>query len=188
MTGRRIHILGASGAGVSTLGRLLANRLDSQCFDTDDFYWEPTDPPFKRRRAPEARLALMEALFLARADWILAGPFVGWGDALVPRLTHVVFLSMAPEARLERLARREIRRLGPRAMPGGDRAAHVQGFLDYAACYDDPSFDGRSRVQQESWLSRLPGRVPVIRLDGSLMPGTLVDLAAAALDAGQAAD
>jgi hypothetical protein len=76
---RRIHVLGASGAGTSTLARGLASALDSQAFDTDDFYWTPTDPPFTEKRPVAERLALMEALFLPRRDWVLSGSFTSWG-------------------------------------------------------------------------------------------------------------
>jgi Shikimate kinase len=41
----RIHILGASGSGTTTLGRALAERLQYPHFDTDDSFWVPTDPP-----------------------------------------------------------------------------------------------------------------------------------------------
>ena len=43
----RIHITGASGFGVSTLGGALAARLGCAHLDTDDFYWLPTDPPYR---------------------------------------------------------------------------------------------------------------------------------------------
>ena len=75
---RRIHITGASGTGTSTLARVLAGRLETQAFDTDDFFWRPTDPPFQARRPVADRLALMQDVFLPRADWVLAGSFSGW--------------------------------------------------------------------------------------------------------------
>ncbi|MCE8472734.1 adenylate kinase, partial [Rhodovulum sulfidophilum] len=90
----RIHITGASGVGCSTLARGLAIRLASQCFDTDDFYWHPSDPPFTRKRRPEERLALMKEVFLPRPDWILAGSLLGWCDPLAPWFSHVVFLTL----------------------------------------------------------------------------------------------
>jgi cytidylate kinase len=40
----KLHILGASGSGVSTLGRELATRLNVPYFDADDFYWEKSYP------------------------------------------------------------------------------------------------------------------------------------------------
>ena len=39
---QRIHILGASGSGTTTLGRALAERLQCRHFDTDDYFWLPT--------------------------------------------------------------------------------------------------------------------------------------------------
>jgi adenylate kinase family enzyme len=42
---RRIHITGASGAGVTTLGRASANALAIPHHDTDDYFWQPTRPP-----------------------------------------------------------------------------------------------------------------------------------------------
>lgn len=129
---RRIHILGASGAGTSTLARNLANRLATQAFDSDDFYWVPTEPPFREARPPDERLALMRAVFLPRSDWILAGQFLSWGHEIVPRLTHVIFLSMETEPRLARLAAREQRRYGDEIAPGGPRERHFQAFMDWA--------------------------------------------------------
>ena len=43
---RRIHILGASGSGTTALGQALAEHLRCPHFDTDDYFWLPTDPPY----------------------------------------------------------------------------------------------------------------------------------------------
>jgi predicted kinase len=37
VTARRLHLLGASGSGTTTLGRALAQRLGCPHFDTDDW-------------------------------------------------------------------------------------------------------------------------------------------------------
>ncbi|MDJ0630096.1 MAG: adenylate kinase [Rhodobacter sp.] len=175
---RRIHILGASGTGTSTLARGLASALGSQAFDTDDFYWLPTDPPFTDKRPAADRLALMETMFLPRSDWLLSGSMTRWGDPVIPRLTHVIFLTMAAGPRLARLRRRERQRYGALIRAGGTRAGAFKGFLDWAMAYDDPDFAGRSRHQHEAWLFELT--CPVIRLDAAMPPE---DLLAAALDA-----
>ena len=52
MPTRRIHIMGASGAGVTTLGRALADTLGLPHHDTDDYYWRPTDPPYPGNAQP----------------------------------------------------------------------------------------------------------------------------------------
>lgn len=184
MPGRRIHILGASGSGTSSLARGLAGALGSQMFDCDDFYWMPTDPPFQDKRPIDEREALMQALFLPRADWVLSGSFTSWGSAITPRLTHVIFLSVPAGMRLARLRKRERRRYGGRIEPGGDLITQHRAFLDWAMSYDDPGFTGRSRHVHESWLKEL--EVPVIRLDASLQPGQLLDQAVAALDPARA--
>jgi len=178
--GRRIHILGASGSGTSTLARVLATRLASQAFDADDFFWHPTDPPFRTKRPREERLALMQALFLPRSDWVLAGSIAGWGDPVIPRLTHVVYLSLAPEARVIRLRRRERKRLGRAIRPGGAQEQAHRAFLEYAMSYDSPDFAGRNRREHELWMADLA--CPVIRLDAAPPPETLADQVIEALD------
>jgi adenylate kinase family enzyme len=50
MKSRRIHIMGASGAGVTSLGRALADTLAIPHHDTDDYFWQPTTPPYRDRR------------------------------------------------------------------------------------------------------------------------------------------
>mgnify|MGYP007077457594 CR=1 FL=1 len=42
------------------IGAAVAARLDIPHHDTDDFYWEPTDPPYRTARPVAERLALLE--------------------------------------------------------------------------------------------------------------------------------
>lgn len=42
----RLHILGPSGAGVTTLGRAIANAWSVPHADSDDYFWLPTSPPY----------------------------------------------------------------------------------------------------------------------------------------------
>lgn len=178
----RIHVLGAAGCGTSTLGRALATALSSQVFDSDDFYWQPTDPPFTQKRPAAERLALMEAMFLPRRSWVLSGSFMGWCDPIVPRLTHVVFISMPPAIRLARLRARERRRYGKAILPGGPQHRQYCSFLDWAMSYDDPGagFIGRTRANHEAWLAEM--RCPVIRVDGSRPVNELVEQVSGSLD------
>ncbi|MHC0053355.1 AAA family ATPase [Actibacterium sp. D379-3] len=178
--GLRIHVLGASGSGTSTLARALASVLASQAFDTDDFYWRPTDPPFREKRPVAERLMMMEELFLPRTDWVLSGSFAGWGDPAIPRLTHVVFLTLPSGIRLARLRARERQRYGAAIGPGGTRATAFRSFLDWAMRYDDPHFTGRSQRLHDLWLEELT--CPVIRLDAAQPVDALVRQTIDALD------
>lgn len=174
----RIHIFGASGSGVSTLGRALADSLATQAFDTDDFFWLPTNPPFTRKRPAASRLALMQDLFVPRRDWVLTGSLMGWGDPLLAQFDLVVFLRLDPADRLERLRQREVKRYGEAAIaPGGDHHRAFSSFMDWAAGYDDPAFAGRSLAGHLAWLDTVP--CPAMTLDSSAPVATLVrDVAA----------
>lgn len=122
----------------------------------------------------------MNDVFVPRRDWILSGSFVGWGDVLIPRLTHVVFLDMPAGMRLARLRARERRRYGAEIEPGGPREAAFASFLDWAMQYEDPTFTGRTRRVHEAWLSRLP--CPVIRVDATQTVDQMVTQVLAELD------
>ena len=187
MTGPpRLHITGASGSGVSTLGAALARRLGCAHLDTDEFYWLPTDPPYVRSRPIPDRLALLAAAMDAAAPgWVLSGSLDGWGDPLIPRFERVVFVETPTELRLARLAVRERRRFGAAIDPGGPLHAHHLDFMAYAAAYDTGVFTGtltgRHRARHEAWLAALP--CPFLRLDGAQPTEALIDVALAAMDA-----
>jgi adenylate kinase family enzyme len=159
-------VTGASGAGVTTLGRALAGRLAVSHLDTDDFYWLPSDPPYRVKRETPDRLRLLhEALRGAPHGWVLSGSLDGWGDPLVPLFDLVVFLLVPTEVRLARLRARERERYGEAALASGGRLHEASlAFLEWAAAYDGGTHDGRSRARHEAWLARLP--CPVVRLEG----------------------
>jgi hypothetical protein len=53
----RIHIFGASGSGVTTLAAATAERFGHhRHLDVDEFFWEPTVPPFRNIRPVAMRL------------------------------------------------------------------------------------------------------------------------------------
>ncbi len=160
----RIHILGASGSGTTTLGQALAERLQCPHFDTDEYFWLPTDPPFVTKRAPIARQQHLMDDLTAHDSWILSGSLCGWGDIAIPLFALVVFLWLPAAIRLERLRQREHQRYGERIMPGGDMYTGSQAFLDWAVSYDDGDVDTRSRRRHEQWLSTLP--CPIICIEG----------------------
>lgn len=62
----RVHILGASGSGTTTLGRALAQAWSVPHADADDYFWVPADPPYLQKRPVEERITLMQAMFLPR--------------------------------------------------------------------------------------------------------------------------
>ena len=175
----RLHITGASGAGTTTLGRALAQRLAAPHFDTDDIYWAPTNPPFRHKRELADRLRLLDDLLGDRPAWVLSGSLDSWGGPLLPRFDLVVWLEVPTAIRLARIAARERARYGRKAVaPGGPMHPAYQDFLDYAAAYDTGLREGRNRRRHEAWVLEVPCKV--LRLDGNQPSRRLVQAVLAA--------
>ena len=65
---RRLHVFGASGSGTTSLASLLAAQHGHRHLDTDDFFWLPTDPPYRDKRPRQLRLELLRRA-LGEAPW-----------------------------------------------------------------------------------------------------------------------
>lgn len=166
MKHRRIHITGASGAGTTTFGRILANALSVSHHDTDDYFWQPTASPYTVKRDPSDRLRLMRELFLPRPQWVLSGSLQGWGDSIAPHFDLVLFLYTEKSIRLQRLRAREAARYGAEAVAsGGWRHKETEEFIAWASRYDDGNSVSRTFDQHQEWLASMS--CPVLRLDGA---------------------
>ena len=173
----RIHILGASGSGTSTLGAALARRLGVTHADSDSLYWQPTDPPYTTPRSAEDRLALLLRTLPIRGHWVFSGAATKWAAPLEPHYDLVVFLRLDPDVRMHRLKQREARRFGRRILPGGDMLGTHTQFIAWAASYDTAGSLRRGLITHEAWLADQPA--PVLRLDSG---APVEDLVAAVMD------
>jgi adenylate kinase family enzyme len=162
----RIHVFGASGAGVTTLGRALATALAIPCHDTDDYYWQPTVPPFTAKRDIADRLRLMREMFLPRLDWLLSGALESWGSEIAALCDYAVYVDTVTPLRLARLRAREAAHFGSEAVKvGGWRQKDCDEFVEWASHYDDSTREGRSRARHQSFMASL--KCPVIPVDGA---------------------
>lgn len=167
MTQCRIHLTGAAGAGVTTLGQALAETFSIPHHDTDDYYWLPTDPPFREKRSIPDRLRLMEEMFLPRPTWVLSGALESWGNGLADRFDLVVFVRTETSLRLRRLRRREALRHGLGEERGTWKIPRgAEAFLRWAAEYDTGGLSLRSLQRHLIWLDQL--HCPVITVNGAL--------------------
>ena len=176
----RIHILGASGSGTTTLASAIADERGHRHLDTDDFFWIPTNPPYREIRPRDERLALLRDALSRGVPWVLSGSLCGWGDPLIPEFDLVIFLVVSTPIRLARLRAREIARYGRQAIAGGGQLhqAHV-AFLDWAAGYDTGGSE-RNRAMHEAWVAALPGAV--LRLEGDRPVGEQLARIEASMD------
>ncbi len=160
----RIHVLGASGSGTTTLGREIARQFGHVHLDTDRYFWIPTDPPFQQQREHDARRAMLAADLDAIRRWVLSGSLCVWGDVFIPRFELVIFLYIAPQIRMQRLLVREVERYGDAIAPGGAMRKQHEEFIAWARAYDTADESMRSLKLHERWLAAL--RCPWIRIDG----------------------
>ena len=162
----KIHIFGASGSGVSTLGEKLSGHLQTPYFDTDFYYWEKSDPPFTVRRNPKVRNEMIISDMRPHESWILGGSVISWGDRLFPLFDLAVFLWIPPEIRIERLKKRELERYGHVIFTDPARNQQYLDFINWASGYDTTSLTGRTIASHEKWLSALD--VPVLQIRGDV--------------------
>ena len=164
MSARRIHLLGASGSGTTTLGRALARHLGCPHFDTDDYFWLPTQPKFEQIRERAARQALLGHDLEHHPAWVLSGSLCGWGDLFIPLFDLVIFCAVPEDVRIARLRARECERYGDEAIaPGGRLRAKYEAFIAWAESYEHGPAVERSRRMHETWLATLSA--PVLRLE-----------------------
>ena len=172
---RRIHILGGSGSGTTTLGDGLSRELGIRHLDTDAFYWKKTAVPFTEKVAVEDRLDAIHDAISGVDEWVLSGSLCGWGERLIERVTHVVFLWVPWEVRRARLRARSIERHGVDALAvGGEMFRVDRDFMEWASRYDSAGFEQRSRRTHDAWIEALPDRIRVVRVEGEMGVGDVV--------------
>lgn len=152
----RILITGASGSGTTTLGQYLEAHHGFSAIDTDDYYWEPTQPPYQIKQSPEIRLEKILSAVELQPMCLVTGSIINWGGELEDGFDLIVFLYLETTIRVERLRARELQELGE----------VDEAFLDWASEYDTGPASGRSLARHEQWLSERT--TPVLSLEGDL--------------------
>ena len=166
---KRIHVFGASGSGTTTLAKAIAHAVGCPHYDTDDYFWVQTDPPYQAIRERRERQELLRQDLEQNDSWVLSGALCGWGDFAIPMFDQVVFLWLPPEVRMQRLKKREIARFGSDIEnPNDPGHQRHQEFLEWAAAYDTGGLDVRSKSRHEAWIRTLPCPVVRIEHDGTI--------------------
>ena len=161
----KIHIFGASGSGTTTLGKALAQKLNYQHLDADDYYWVKTNPPFQEKVPKIARNARIKQDFWAKENSIISGSMVSWGKEWEKAFDLAVFLYLPTALRMQRLKQREKERYGKQLQTNPIFLAQSNAFLEWANKYDEATFPGRSLTIHEAFMERLT--CPVIRIEGA---------------------
>lgn len=169
-----IHILGASGSGVTTLGTALAIQLGFPYFDSDDYFWQPSNPPFIHRRPAEERNSLLVSHLQQQDNWVLGGSMFSWSEDIFLDFDLVVFLWLPPKIRLQRLREREYARYGNTIFTDPFRKQQYEILMARAEDYDIAAgVAKRTLIAHEAWLKKLSD--PVLELRGDMSVQQRVD-------------
>lgn len=161
----RIHIFGASGSGVTTLGKALSEQLNIEYFDSDDFFWLKTEVPFTEKQNPEIRNTTVSDILHTTDSWIFGGSIIHWGENIFPPFDLVIFLYLPPQIRMERLRKREFERYGEEITVNPERAVKSEEFLEWAKDYDhDTGIANRTLNAHREWLTGID--VPLLEISG----------------------
>ncbi len=157
--------MGAPGAGTTTVGKALAERLGCPFFDTDDVYWFTEDAlPYRRKRNPDHRRQILSERLASSESWVLSGSLCGWGDVFIPQFDLVVWRWLPAALRIPRIEQRERQRYGDaRLAPGGDLYVVFEKFKAWAAACDEDGGGLHSKQQELDWLGRLT--CPTLQLE-----------------------
>lgn len=156
--------MGASGAGSTTLGKVLSQKLKCRYFDTDFFFWSQTEQPFTVSRNPNIRDILIEKQLTPYNDWIVGGCVIDWGEKWLDICDLVIFLYIPAKIRLQRLKNREYEVRGDQIKSDVKIRDSFYKFMKWAKGYDDNSAFSRTLNAHEEWLDKVS--CPVLKIIG----------------------
>ena len=162
-----ILICGLNGTGKSTLGRLLADRMEYKFIDNEDLFFPKTDPSymFSNPRSKEEVIKLLEEKISRNNQFIFAAVKGNFGDRLIASLDYIVLIEVPKQIRSKRVRDRSYQKFGDRILPGGDLYEKESKWFSLT--------DNRPDTYVTDWLETLD--CPVIRIDGTLQIEENVD-------------
>lgn len=151
----KIHIFGAAGAGATTLGQLLSERLGVKLVDVDELPWDHSTQPYSRRLSRAFKRERLHATTSSEDSVVLVGSVCGWGDKIVERFDAGVFLLVPTSERLKRITLRQTGRYGAAATEvGGEYHQQHDQLMSWAGLYDYSGPSVRSYAQHRQWMRK----------------------------------
>lgn len=160
---RGIIIFGSAGSGKTTLGKLVAKKLNFPYFDIDDYIWRrDTDIPFTVMYAYEEKVNRLMTDILKETNFVMAGSMDSFNKPFVPLFDLAIHITASIDTRINRVNKREYEVYKERIMEGGDMYEGHCYFLDNLTRYDT---DGSPCMNTHAqWANSLPCKV--LRLNG----------------------
>ncbi len=154
-----ILICGLNGAGKSTIGRMLADRMGYEFIDNEDLWFPKADSSytFSGLRSEEEVIRLLEERISGNNRFVFAAVKGNYGDKLIASLDHIVLVEVPKQIRSRRVRDRSYQKFGDRILPGGDLHDKEKKWFSLT--------DSRPDAYVTDWLETVD--CPVIRIDGT---------------------
>lgn len=154
-----IFICGLNGCGKSTLGKVLAEKLNCIFMDVEDLYFPKTDPNYiyASPRTREEVVKLLLYKIKANDNFVFTSVKGDFGDSIYPFFQHIVVIDVPKDIRLQRVKNRSYQKFGNRMLPNGDLYEQEKRFFDFV--------ETRSENTVEEWVNTI--NCPIIRVDGT---------------------
>ena len=159
----RILVIGAAGCGKTTLASEIAKQFGLRHLDSDEYYWEKTNPPFQLKRPYDVRTSEIWTDFLRDQKVVVSGSMVTWGEQWKHAFDFGIFLLVPQKARMKRLHQREEKRYGKQLYTNKKIRENSREFLEWAESYDDPNIS-HGISKQLTWLKLVT--FPVLNIEG----------------------
>lgn len=149
-----IMIIGPAGSGKTTLGKLVADKLEYPYFDVDDYIWKKdTKKPYTVMYSREEKISRLNNDILPYEHFVMAGSMSSFHYAFDDKFEMMVFLYVEPDIRVERVHNRAVERFGERIREGGDMFDNHMRFLESIRHYEK---DGSPNLnEQRKWMDEL---------------------------------
>lgn len=155
---RGIIIFGSAGSGKTTLGRMVADKLNYTYFDIDDYIWrKDTNNPYTVMYTKEEKINNLMNDIYKHEHFVMAGSMDSFNEPFVPLFDLAVHLTAPAKIRVKRVNYRAIKNYGNRVLQGGDMYEDHLKFLESIAKYDTNG--SPSMKVHLAWGNSLPCKV-----------------------------
>lgn len=156
--GTGIMICGLNGAGKSTFGKALAEKLHF-FIDNEDIFFPKKDSNYVYA-SPRTREEVETILFheiKEHENVIFAAVKGDYWEAIYPFFQYVILMNAPRDIRIQRVKKRSYQKFGDRMLPGGDLHEKEEAFFEFVK--------SRTESTVEEWAQQLS--CPIIRIDGT---------------------
>ena len=160
---RGIIIFGSAGAGKTTLGKIVADKLNFPYYDIDNYIWRnDTERPFTVMYTHDEKINRLMTDISKYEHFVMAGSMDSFNEPFVSLFDLAVHITASVETRIARVHKRELDKYGDRIVLGGDMYKDHCSFIENIARYD---INGSPCMRIHSqWADSLPCKV--LRLSG----------------------